>query len=354
LQRQPLAEISEVRRAARELDELIMRPVRRRLGGRTRLLISPEKYLNLVPFAALVDERGRYLINNYRISYLTSGRDLLRLQLARRVNDPPLIIANPDFENTAGRSSSESLSSARSVGGLLSGMKWSPLPGTESEAQAIKKLLPAANLKVGAEATEAEVKRANAPSVLHLATHGFFLADLPPEEPALHALLRLVFGATRDVAPGENPMLRSGLALAGANHKRSGEDDGVLTAMEMAGLNLWGTKLVVLSGCQTGVGDVDTGEGVYGLRRAVVLAGAEAQVMSLWKVDDGVTARLMAEYYTNLLKKNQGRADALREVQLSMLADHNTRHPYYWAGFIESGAWTEVTGLNDSRAQAGK
>jgi CHAT domain-containing protein/tetratricopeptide (TPR) repeat protein len=353
LLRQPLAEISEVRRAARELDELIMRPVRRRLGGRTRLLISPEKYLNLVPFAVLVDERGRYLLNNYRISYLTSGRDLLRMQLARRANDPPLIIANPDFENTADRSSSESLASTRSAGGLLSDMKWSPLPGTESEAQAIKKLLPAANLRTGAEATEAEVKRANAPSVLHFATHGFSLSDLPPEEPAWLTLLRLVFGATRDVEQSKNPMLRSGLALAGANRKRVGEEDGVLTAKEIAGLNLWGTKLVVLSGCQTGVGDVGTGEGVYGLRRAVVLAGAEAQVMSLWKVDDGVTARLMAEYYTNLLKKNQGRADALREVQLSMLADRNTSHPYYWAGFIESGAWTGVTGLNDSRAPVG-
>lgn len=354
LQKQPLAEISEVRRAARELDELLMRPIRRRLGGRTRLLISPEKYLNLVPFAALVDERGRYLINNYRISYLTSGRDLLRLQPARRANDPPLIIANPDFENTAGGHSSEPLPSDQRVGGLLSDMKWSPLPGTESEAQAIKKLLPSANLRVGAEATEAELRRANAPSVLHLATHGFFLADLPREEPAWFALLRFILRAARDVEQRENPMLRSGLALAGANRKRSGEEDGVLTAMELAGLNLWGTKLVVLSACQTGVGDVDTGEGVYGLRRAVVLAGAEAQVMSLWKVDDGVTARLMAEYYTNLLRKNQGRADALREVQLSMLAERNTRHPYYWAGFIESGAWTAVTGLNDSRAHTGK
>jgi CHAT domain-containing protein len=233
-------------------------------------------------------------------------------------------------------------------------MKWSPLPGTESEAQAIKKLLPTANLRVGAAATEAELKRANAPSVLHLATHGFFLAELPPEDPAWLALLRFFMRSARDVEPGEDQMLRSGLVLAGANHKRGGEEDGVLTATEMAGLNLWGTKLVVLSGCQTGVGDLNTGDGVYGLRRAVILAGAEAQVMSLWKVDDGVTARLMAEYYTNLLKKNQGRADALRSVQLSMLADRNTRHPFYWAGFIESGAWTKVTGLNDSQAQVWK
>jgi len=355
LQREPFAGIPEIKRAARELDELIMRPIRGLLGGRTRLLISPENQLNLVPFAALVDDRGQYLVKNYSISYLTSGRDLLRLQHARHANDPPLIIANPDFENTEGRSSGKSLPSAQSRSGLPADAKWSPLPGTESEARAIKNLLPTANLRVGAEATEAEVKRANAPSILHLATHGFFRADIPREKTSLLATLWAALGADdEDAARRENPMLRSGLALAGANQRRSGEEDGVLTALEMAGLNLWGTRLVVLSGCQTGDGDVETGEGVYGLRRAVVLAGAEAQVMSLWKVDDGVTAGLMAEYYTNLLKKNRGRADALREVQLLTLANRNTHHPYYWAGFIESGAWTEVNDLDAPQTRTGK
>ena len=235
LQREPFAEIAEIMRAARELDELVMRPVRRLLGNRTRLLISPESQLNLVPFAALVDERGRYLINNYRISYLTSGRDLLRLQHARRAHDPPLIIANPDFENTAGLSSRKSTLAAQSRGGPLVNMKWAPLPGTESEAWAIKNLLPTAQLRVGAEATEAEVKRANAPSVLHLATHGFFQTDLPREKPSLLAMLWAALGADEEAARSENPMLWSGLALAGANQKRSGEEDGVLTAMEMAG-----------------------------------------------------------------------------------------------------------------------
>lgn len=138
-------------------------------------------------------------------------------------------------------------------------------------------------------------------------------------------------------------MLRSGLILAGANQKRSGAEDGILTAMEVAGLNLWGTKLLVLSACETGIGDLEAGEGVYGLRRAIVLAGAEAQIMSLWKVDDRATARLMTEYYSNLLNKGAGRADALRAVQLQMLANPKTRHPYYWAGFIESGAWSNIS-----------
>jgi CHAT domain-containing protein len=95
----------------------------------------------------------------------------------------------------------------------------------------------------------------------------------------------------------ENPLLRSWLTLAGFNRRASGNDDGVLTAMEVAGMNLWGTKLVALSACETGVGEVKNGEGVYGLRRALVLAGSETQVMSLWRVSDKGTSELMIEYY---------------------------------------------------------
>jgi CHAT domain-containing protein len=128
------------------------------------------------------------------------------------------------------------------------------------------------------------------------------------------------------------------LALAGANARKSGDDDGILTAAEAAGLDLWGTKLVVLSACETGVGEVKNGDGVYGLRRALVLAGSESQVMSLWKVSDRATKDLMVAYYRGLLA-GQGRTAALRRVQLRMLASPATRHPFYWASFIQSGAW---------------
>src|SRR6185369_9934853 len=136
-----------------------------------------------------------------------------------------------------------------------------------------------------------------------------------------------------------NPLLRSGLALAGANLRHQNEiDDGILTALEASGLNLWGTKLVVLSACDTGVGEVRNGEGVYGLRRAFLLAGAETLVMSLWPVRDWVTREMMTAYYTGL-REGLGRGDALRRAQLAMLARKTRRHPFYWASFIQAGEW---------------
>jgi len=139
----------------------------------------------------------------------------------------------------------------------------------------------------------------------------------------------------------ENPLLRSGLALAGANRRTGQDDDGILTALEASGLNLWGTKLVVLSACDTGVGMVRTGEGVNGLRRALVLAGSETQVMSLWPVNDYATQSLMKAYYAGL-KQGQGRGEALRSVKLEMMRRKGMEHPFYWASFIQSGRWTAL------------
>ena len=134
-----------------------------------------------------------------------------------------------------------------------------------------------------------------------------------------------------------NPLLRSGLALAGANRDR-GADGGILTALEASNLNLWGTELVTLSACDTGVGEVRNGEGVYGLRRAFFLAGAETLVMSLWPVSDYVTREMMTAYYARP-QEGLGRGDALRQAQLAMLARPDRRHPFYWASFIQAGDW---------------
>jgi CHAT domain-containing protein len=125
--------------------------------------------------------------------------------------------------------------------------------------------------------------------------------------------------------------------------RKSDDEDGILTALAASGLNLWGTKLVTLSACDTGIGEVKNGEGVYGLRRAFMVAGTETLVMSLWPVSDYVTRELMANYYKGL-KLGQGRGEALRQVQLNMLNRKDLRHPFYWASFIQSGEWGNLDG----------
>jgi CHAT domain-containing protein len=176
--------------------------------------------------------------------------------------------------------------------------------------------------------------------VLHIASHGFFLQD--HEMPGAALGVESVAQDRSLPLLGENPLLRSGLALAGANLRQSGEhDDGILTAAEVAQMDLRGTQLVVLSACETGVGDVQNGEGVYGLRRALVLAGAETQVASLWKVADAATKDLMVEYYQRLLQ-GEGRSAALRAAQRTMLTSPTRAHPYYWAAFVPIGHWTPL------------
>ena len=145
---------------------------------------------------------------------------------------------------------------------------------------------------------------------------------------------------------------RNGKSAAAFGHRARGreqtrrrrdKDDGILTALEASGLNLWGTKLVVLSACDTGIGDVKNGEGVYGLRRAFTLAGTESLVMSLWSVSDYATRELMTDYYKNL-KNGMGRGASLRQVQLEMLKKKGREHPFYWAAFIQSGEWANLDG----------
>jgi CHAT domain-containing protein len=325
------------------VEEQVVAPLRTSLGDATRLLLSPDGDLNLVPFEALVDGQGRYLIEQYAISYLTSGRDLLRLQVPRPSRSNPLIVADPLFGEPPAESGGESIRKppeprltrgSGTVGDELSAMYFAPIAGTAAEARAIKTLFPEATLLTGPLATKAALQRVNAPRMLHIASHGFFLQD------AARTTAQAP-GATIDV---ENPLLRSGLALAGANLTRASHgDEGVLTALEAARLNLWGTKLVTLSACDTGVGEVRNGEGVYGLRRAIVLAGAETLVMSLWPVSDYLTRETMAAYYAGL-RDGVGRGDALRQAKLAMLKRPDRQHPFYWASFIQSGEWASLDG----------
>lgn len=362
------------KQVGRALDEVVTRPIRSILGNTRKLFISPDGTLNLIPFAALVDEQNRYLIESYAITYLTSGRDLLRMQVRLPSRQPPVVIANPLFDaipaNGQTIQAADRNMARRSVD--LSRATFSPLPGTAGEAQALSAILPRVRVLTGAQATEGSLKLLSGPDILHVATHGFFLPDQPQASAEETRGLGIVPLSKSRVVNSENPLLRSGIALAGANARQNGEiEDGVLTALEAAGLDLWGTKLVVLSACETGVGEIKTGDGVYGLRRALVLAGAESQVMSLWQVSDAATRDLMVAYYKRL-EAGEGRSEALRQVQLEMLrgtrpsedgknrslqvekrgrVSQGRSHPFYWASFIPIGDWRSLDGKAASTRQ---
>ena len=331
---------ASVRKPASALYKLVMAPILDAVGDAQRLLISPDGNLNLVPFAALVDPAGRYLLESRTVIYLSSGRDLLRLKERAIESTPPLVVANPEFTSTATKASPRSPgppSADRAID--LSRAVFNPLPGTAAEAEALRTLLPGADVLTGRAATESAVKAAHGPLVLHLATHGFFLGS-DQRATAERGRLLVQLAAT-DAGPGsaiENPLLRSGLAFAGANQRiGGGGDDGILTALEASSLDLWGTRMAVLSACETGLGETRRGDGVYGLRRAFVMAGVESQVMSLWQVSDQGTRVLMTGFYT-ALKAGRPRSAALRETQIEMLRSVKRSHPYYWASFILSGA----------------
>jgi CHAT domain-containing protein len=211
------------------------------------------------------------------------------------------------------------------TGTNLSDVYFGPLNGTAREAETLKTLLENVDVLTGSQASESSLKRIATPKILHIATHGFFLTDANPKNKD-----RII-----------NPLLHSGLALAGANVRTAKDDDGILTALEASSLNLWGTELVTLSACDTGLGEVKNGDGVYGLRRAFLLAGAESLVMSLWPVSDFIAREMMTHYYQSL-KDGLGRGEALREMQLKMLRQKNREHPFYWASFIQLGEWRSL------------
>ncbi len=346
-------ERDDVVAVAQRLYARVMAPVMPLLGqgaeAPTHLVVSPDGALNLVPFGALADPAGRWLVQRFTFSYVTSGRDLLRLGVRVPPKSGPLVVADPDFDEGAAapEAQGEAPAPPAQTRGRrsrdLRGTVWQPLPATAEEARELAALLSEATVLTGERATETALKQVAGPRLLHVATHGFFLpGDETPEATAGAQGLGVGLAAPPQGGP-ENPLLRSGLALTAANHLASGEDDGVLTALEAAGLDLWGTQLVVLSACETGVGEVTRGEGVQGLRRALVMAGAESQVMSLWQVDDVATRELMSDYYRRLVA-GEGRAEALRQVQLAMVGRRERRHPFYWASFIPAGHWGPLDG----------
>ena len=194
-------------------------------------------------------------------------------------------------------------------------MRFSPLPGTKAEAISIRSTLKNKKLREykEEEASEYNLMKVKEPKILHIATHGFFIND--------------------NSIP--NPMLKSGIALSGANKSViKGKSDGVVTALKLSGLDLKGTDLVVLSACQTGVVDINATDSISGLSKAFIQAGAKDIVMSLWSVNDEATKDLMSSFYKEM-QTNSSYAKALKKAKLKMIK--KSMHPFYWAPFIVNG-----------------
>jgi len=338
----PTVRTEATRSALQHLDALVVAPLRDQLTEVSHLILAPDGKLNLVPFEALIDAQGHYELERYLVSYLSSGRDLLRLATHRASRSPAVIVADPDY-------------GPRPSHPAPGAMSFRPLPGARAEATDLGRYFstpPVTDKQATKEALAALV----GPTILHVATHGFYERD-PGTAPALGSRGPAAPPLTASAPPAprgiyvesEGSMSSSpppsssdptesldwsGLAMAGANQGAG----GIVTAREIAGFDWWGTQLVVLSACQTGVGALASGDGVYGLRRALVLAGAESQVVSLWNVNDSSARVLMRDYYDEL-SRGTGRAEALRQAKLHLLHQPRYAHPYYWAAFIPAGDW---------------
>jgi CHAT domain-containing protein len=313
-------------------------PLRAAAGPRRRLLLSPDGDLTRLPFEALPSAGDRRLLDDYQLSYVACGRDVLRFGTPAEDPSDPVVAADPDFDlgGTAARKKAPAIPGRRSRDLQESSLSFPRLPGTRAEGERVAALLGVRPWVEG-KVVEKRLKAVRSPRVLHLATHGFFLSDQDRDASAEDSWVAGE-GLGRLAGLGlENPLLRSGLALAGSNTwlgkgtPPAEAEDGLLTAEDVSGMDLSDTELVVLSACDTGLGEVRTGEGVFGLRRAFALAGARALVMSLWKVPDEQTRDLMEGFYQRALQGTPV-AEALRQAQAELRSRHPD--PVAWAAFV--------------------
>lgn len=375
---------SQYRSLSRRVHDLAWRPLSAALDNAITIYVAPDSELNRIAFETLNDESGAYLAERYQFAYLTSGRELLRSDT--QSGQGTVIFAGPDFDvDEAGRRTATADLAARlptpspalqattdpgAVTGLvLRGGAWKALAGAAAEADDVTPLLDKSvygpvTQYVGAQAQEELLKHLSPPRILHVATHGYFVEDEPEAavQPGEYTTRGRLFGSAvgfERLRASQNPLLRSGIVLAGANRiaersqasapssapgataaEATTMDDGWLTAEEIATLDLRGTELVVLSACETGLGDVPTGEGVQGLRRAFLYAGARTLVTSLYKVPDDTTRPLMREFYSRLTA-GADQLTALHEARLAEMrrrrASTGAAHPFFWGSFILVG-----------------
>lgn len=285
------------------------------VSGKKTLYISADGVYNQISLNTLKKSEGDYLLNRYDLLHIGNSKDVIarKSQKAGTSNKNAFLLGFPDYGGDA----------------------VAALPGTKLEVENISKILKTSGYQpspyLQKAATEAVIKSVKGQSIVHIATHGYFQEDV-----------EVATGGVHQENARNNPLLRSGLLLAGASPTLKGEvipnlesnDNGVLTAYEAMNLSLEGTDLIVLSACETGLGDVRAGEGVYGLQRSFLVAGAKAMVMSLWKVDDAATQALMTNFYTNLAKGGS-KAKAFKQAQLQLMAKY--KEPYYWGAFVMMG-----------------
>jgi CHAT domain-containing protein len=346
----------------RRIYDLVFVNIKKELGDVREIFVSPDGNLNLIPFEVLQGPDGRFLIEDYTFNYLSAGRDVLRFGEIKEKGDKALLMGDPDFDmgendrdstlrKLGSRDVKERRIAKRSID--MRGFYFTRLPGTKEEVEAIYHLLGKrkTDLYTGKEALEKVLKQKGTPSILHLATHGFFLSDLDLIDPVDESVgrgIKEVSMAPKTIEKRvkiKNPLLRSGFALAGANNVlKSGnteKSDGIVTAEKILGLRLIGTDIVVLSACDTGLGEVKTGEGVFGLRRTFTQAGAKSLVMSMWSVPDRETKELMIQFYKNILPEKMNRCQALRQAALMEMQIVKERYghtnPLYWGAFVFMG-----------------
>lgn len=288
------------------------------LSGRKTIYFSPDGIYNQINVGTLKKPEGDYVLNRYDLVVLGNSKDLLKIK-NKKTGTPKKDAFLLGFPNYGGNAVAA-------------------LPGTKVELDAVSKILKANGYKVTSlsegEASEKNLKAVKGPQLMHIATHGYFLADGDVGSAS-------AAGVNAENAKS-NPLLRSGLLLAGASQTLSGNaipdlssnDNGILTAYEAMNLSLEGTDLIILSACETGLGDVRAGEGVYGLQRAFQVAGANALIMSLWKVDDAATQLLMTNFYTNWVKSGN-KLKAFKQAQLQLMTKY--KDPYYWGAFVMMG-----------------
>jgi len=348
-------------KAPQSLYDLLWRPLEKELSGVQTIYFSPSGLLHRLNMAAIPIHEDERLADRYQLVELGSTRQIVLPSEAKNMGQDALLwggiqydLDSTAFDNLEWRANTLAVRNRRlefsQADSTLRGGTWNYLPWTEAEVKTLEPILSENGiqpvLQTGYAATEETFKAIGtnghpSPRILHIATHGFFFPDPKTQEKGKEKDPKQARGGSREAVfkVSEQPMMRSGLVLAGGNHAwRKGRparpdiEDGILTAYEISQLDLSHTELVVLSACETGLGDIQGNEGVYGLQRAFKIAGAKYLIMSLWQVPDYQTQQLMSSFYRFWLDEKMTIPDAFRAAQKSMRKKF--KDPFFWAGFV--------------------